>query len=353
MDSSIRHKSLAGRLGAFGALVAGLVLFNALGTTVAAENEPILGVKVDGRDGPSFLASLAQFESWLGRPVGGVLSYSGIASWRDYEGSLSNGAGYWSKVDRPVLWSIPLIPAKTEGSTKATLADAGKGLYNSHYKVVAERLSKTRLGDPIIYVRTGWEFNGGWFPWTVHNGRGDDFIAAFRQFVTTFRSVSPRFRFDWCPVWGDQVRGNDGKPAPLGDFYPGDDYVDVIGLDVYDETQYTKIADPKKRWQFYLRRGHGLNWHRDFALKHGKPMSFPEWGVGASAGDDPYFVEQFHRWIQSNNVVYHTYWNSTSSYKGKLSTDAYPLAGAKYKELFGGESGTTPKRPVLTVEPGG
>ena len=42
-------------------------------------------------------------------------------------------------------------------------------------------------------------------------------------------------------------------------------------------------------------------------------------------------------WDQDNNVVYHTYWNSNASYKGKLSTDAYPLTGAKYKELFGGD----------------
>lgn len=343
MDSSGNRKSFVG------ALAVALVLLAAPVASMSAE-KAMLGVKVDGRDGPTFHASLAQFEEWLGRPADAVLSYSSMASWREYEGTLNSAAGHWGKVDRRVLWSLPLIPARTVGAEKATLAEAGAGLYNAHYKVLAKRLSLTRPNDPIIYVRPGWEFNGGWYPWTVHNGRGDDFIAAFRQFVTTFRSVSPRFRFDWCPAWGNQVRGSNGKPAPLSDFYPGDEYVDVIGMDVYDETQYTKIEDPKKRWQFYLTRGHGLNWHRDFALQHGKPMSYPEWGVGASAGDDPYFVEQFHKWIESNNVVYHAYWNSNSSYKGKLSAGAYPQAAAKYKELFGG---ARPKRPVLQVEPGG
>ena len=298
---------------------------------------PLLGVKVDGHEPQDFLDNLAQFEKWFGRPVDAVLSYAAIGSWKELEGTVARNAGFWAKADRTVLFSIPLIPARTTGKEKATLADAGKGLYNDHYKTLAQTLARFRPGDKVIYVRTGWEFNGGWFPWTVHGGRGDDFIAAFQQFVTTFRSVSPRFRFDWCPVWGDQVRGNNGKPASLADFYPGDEYVDVIGLDVYNETKYTKVADPVKRWQFYLRRGHGLNWHRDFAAKHGKPMSFPEWGGVGTAGDDVYFIEHFHKWIMDNNVVYHTYWNSNSSYRGKLSTDEYPEAGARFRELFGND----------------
>jgi hypothetical protein len=296
----------------------------------------MLAVKVDGRDGKGFLSNLAQFETWFGQPVSGVLAYSGIANWKDYEGSVGWNTAFWSKADRAVLWSIPLIPAKTNGKEKATLADAGKGLYNAHYKAVAEKLARFRPNDPVLYVRTGWEFNGGWFPWTVHGGQGDNFIAAFRQFVTTFRSVSPRFRFDWCPAWGDQVYGSDRKAVPLANFYPGDEYVDVIGLDVYDEKQYSKIEDPRKRWQFYLKRGHGLNWHRNFAATHGKPMSFPEWGIG-SAGDDPYFIEQFHQWIVDNDVVYHVYWNSNAGYPGEISTDKYPEAGARFKELFGND----------------
>jgi beta-mannanase len=271
-----------------------------------------------------------------------------MSNWKDYEGSVGWTTSFWAKADRPVLFSVPLIPAKTTGAEKATLADAGQGLYNAHYKKVAQKIAAFRPNDPVIYVRTGWEFNGGWFPWTVHGGRGENFKKAFQQFVTTFRSVSPRFRFDWCPVIGDQVRGADGKPAKLADFYPGDEYVDVIGLDVYDESRYNKITDPQKRWEHFLQRGHGLNWHRKFATEHNKPMSYPEWGVGG-AGDNPYFIEQFQKWIESNDVVYHLYWNSNSSYAGKLSANKYPQSAAKFKELFG-NPGRKPKVPKLKIE---
>lgn len=299
----------------------------------SAHDRALLAVKVDGNTPQTFTSNFHQFESWLGRPVDAVLVYTGLSGWRDYEGSVNWSIGIWAPIDRQVLWSVPLIPATVDGRKKATLKEAGEGRYNAHYRAVAQKLARYRPQDKVIYVRTGWEFNGGWFAWTVHGGKGDDFIAAFRQFVTTFRSVSPRFRFDWCPAWGDQV-WEKGKPRSLADFYPGDDYVDVIGLDVYDEVKYTKITDPKKRWKFALTRGHGLNWHRNFAQKHNKPMSYPEWGVG-DAGDDPYFVEKMHDWIENNDVVYQVYWNSNSGYPGRLSTGKFPQAGAKYRELFG------------------
>jgi hypothetical protein len=65
-------------------------------------------------------------------------------------------------------------------------------------------------------------------------------------------------------------------------------------------------------------------------------MSYPEWGSGGNdSGDNPYFIQHMHDWFVANNIVYESYWQSNSSYPGKLSADQYPLAAAKYRELFG------------------
>ncbi len=94
-------------------------------------------------------------------------------------------------------------------------------------------------------------------------------------------------RYDWCPGWGPQ-----DSPADLA--YPGDDVVDYIGLDVYD---FKHEGSVEERWNtFYLKAPFGLEWHRDFAARHGKPMSYPEWGVG-NFGDNPYFIQQMHDWF--------------------------------------------------------
>ena len=281
--------------------------------------KPILGVFI-GND-PKVLP---QYEDWFGKPADAILAYTGDASWEDYEGSVGWAMGLWKPTERRVLWSVSLIPKN------ATLAEAAKGTYNSHYKKIAEKLANWHPEEPLIYIRTGWEFNGGWFHYKAV-GQPQNFIGAWRQFVTTFRSVSPRFRFDWCPA------GAELFPMKAQDAYPGDEYVDIIGLDIYDQVKWCKIKDPVERWKkIYLHGNTGLVWHRDFAAKHGKPMSYPEWGFGGNeAGDNAFFVEQMHQWFIENHVIYATYWNSNSNYKGHISRDEYPLGGAKYKELFG------------------
>ena len=54
----------------------------------------------------------------------------------------------------------------------------------------------------------------------------------------------------------------------------------------------------------------GLEWQRDFAARHGKLMSFPEWGVG-NFGDNPFFVQQMHDWFVKNdrNIAYAAYFD--------------------------------------------
>ena len=287
--------------------------------SIWASKKPIWSVYVGNEP-----KAVAQYEAWLGKPTGAILGYTGDASWQDYEGSVGWAMGVWKPTDRPVLWSVPLI------AKGATLAEAAQGSYNAHYKNIAEKLAKWRPEEPIIYVRTGWEFNGGWFHYKAV-GQPENFIGAWRQFVDTFRSVSPRFRFDWCPA------GCDHMPMKAEDAYPGDKYVDVIGIDVYDQFKWRKIQDPVERWdKIYLNGENGLKWHRDFAKLHGKPMSYPEWGAGGNeAGDNPYFIEQMQQWFLENHVLYASYWNSNASYNGRISGDEYPKAGAKYRELFG------------------
>lgn len=273
----------------------------------------LLGVYV-GND----VAGVQQFETWLGHRVNGILGYTGNASWQDYDGSVGWAAGLWSAIDRPVFWSVPLIP------NGASLAEAAKGNYNDHYRKAAQTLAAFRPQDQVLYIRTGWEFNGDWFPWTTHGGKSQDFVGAFRQFVTTFRSVSSRFVFEWNVNIGDV--GANPEEA-----YPGDAYVDIIGMDFYWNTQWDPV-DPIAAWNSMLTRKWGLQWHQDFATAHGKPTAYSEWGIMSSQGA-PY-VTRAKAWFDSHNVIYQTYWNSDFAFKGKLSDGQYGAAGDQYRSSF-------------------
>jgi hypothetical protein len=260
---------------------------------------------------------ITDFEQWLGRRVDGILGYTGGASWADYDGSVGWAVGVWAPLDRPVLWSVPLIPKG------AALDQAAAGAYDQHYRDAATKLAATRPLDPVIHVRTGWEFNGDWFPWTA-KGRPDAFKGAFHHFVDTFRSVSKRFVFEWNVNIGDT--GMDPETA-----YPGDCWVDLIGMDFYWNTKWD-AKDPGAAWQSMLDRPWGLTWHQAFAARHGKPTSYSEWGVDNNAAG-PY-IEQAQRWFADHGVVFQTYWDSNTAFTGKLSSNQFPATGDAYRRTF-------------------
>jgi hypothetical protein len=263
------------------------------------------------------VADVQQFEGWLGRPVDGILGYTGNASWSDYDGSVGWAAGLWGAIDRKVFWSVPLIP------TGANLGDAATGAYDDHYRKAAQTLAAFRPQDGKLYIRTGWEFNGDWFPWAAQ-GNASSFVGAFQHFVNTFRSVSSRFVFEWNVNLGGSM-----NPA---DAYPGDAYVDFIGMDFYWNTQWDP-ADPTQAWNQKVSTQYGLQWHQDFAKTHGKRTTYSEWGV--MSNDGAIYIQKAQAWFLSHDVVFHTYWNSNASFSGKLSDGQYPTAAAAYKTAFG------------------
>ena len=108
-------------------------------------------------------------------------------------------------------------------------------------------------------MRTGWEFNGNWQPWAAA-GKTSDYRGAFRKFVSAFRAVSDRFVFEWSPNIGDLGMNPE-------DAWPGNDYVDIIGLSVY--THDSDPADPAEAFQLAVDRDYGLQWQQDFAAAHG------------------------------------------------------------------------------------
>lgn len=265
-----------------------------------------------GNDVPDLLA----YEAWLGRRTDGVQLHTGRAGWWDWSSSISWLADRWKDVDRENYWSIPLF---AEG---ADLAEASRGAYNQRYRDAAATLVAARPGTAKIFVRTGWEFNGNWQPWAA-KGKEAEYREAFRQFVASFRSVSDRFVFEWTPNQGDHGMNPE-------DAYPGDDVVDVIGMDFYYNHEWD-AADPVAAWQYKVNERYGLAWHQAFAQRHGKPTAYSEWGVSSDA-DAPY-VALAAKWFAEHDVLYAIYWNSDAAYRGKLSGEQYPSVTGAYKAL--------------------
>ncbi len=266
---------------------------------------------------------VTQFERWLGRPVDGVLGYTAGQNWDDIADP-GWAIALWAPIDRPVYWSVPLIP-----ETAADLRLAAAGAYNMRYRSAATRLALFRPRDRHLHIRTGWEFNTTNFQWAAR-GRERAFVGAFRHFVDSFRAVSDRFLFEWN-------MNLDGNMEPEA-AYPGDAHVDVIGMDFYWNPRWTS-TDPVRAWDWMLNHRRGLRWHQDFAASHRKPTAYSEWGV--TTDDAEPYLERAKAWFDSHEVLFHTYWDSDSAYPGRLSDGKFPHSAAAFRRLFSGAASGT------------
>ena len=329
-----------------------LVMVGAIATNVVgADAGPAtlsraVGVYVGGGD----REGAAAFESWLGAPVPVVEDFLAGGSW-DEIASPGWFVDRWAGTDRTLVLGVPMLPP-----SGASLAQGATGAYNGYFDRLARGL--VSHGRPDAILRIGWEFNGGWYPWRA---KPDPvaFAGYWRQIVTTMRAVpGAAFRFDWNPTLGiNDWTGS--TPFRAESAYPGDAYVDFVGVDVYDQSWSANGGDPDVRWNEIYAGDHGLRFWRDFANAHGKPLSLPEWGVsrrddGHGGGDAPSFIERVHDFVATENVAYHVYFEFNASDGDHCLTcdTQFARSAARYRELFGAptpQPDTASSLPVTRV----
>ncbi|SHN29160.1 glycoside hydrolase family 26 protein [Actinacidiphila paucisporea] len=98
-----------------------------------------------------------------------------------------------------------------------------------------------------VAIRFGHEMNGHWYPWAERNGvnKPGQFAAAWKHVHAIFDKVGARnVIWVWAP---NTLRGAD--PVSLKSLYPGDAYVDWIGMSAYDVSEPTAgdVLDPTLR----------------------------------------------------------------------------------------------------------
>jgi beta-mannanase len=167
---------------------------------------------------------------------------------------------------------------------------------------------------PGVIWRPAWEFNQGtWFPnWNEASHAPSAWIAAFQSTVSAIRAADPRAVVIWNPNMGE---GNNIKGYTTEQFYPGDAYVDWIGVDAYDFGGY----------------GPNVQATINFAAAHGKPWSLPEWGLNGS--DDTAYMHTMIGFIKNSpNCALQCYF----SYPGPPNSDItqFPNCLAAYKAAF-------------------
>lgn len=83
------------------------------------------------------------------------------------------------------------------------------------------------FGNPV-YIRFAHEMNGNWYPWSQGSNASKDYIEAWKHVVDVFRANNAT-NVQW--IWAPAQKNFNGH---LEDYYPGDDYVDVLGSSLYN-----------------------------------------------------------------------------------------------------------------------
>ncbi|WP_176741445.1 glycoside hydrolase family 26 protein [Streptomyces sp. LUP30] len=308
----------------------------------APKSTPAFGAYLDY--GAQGVARIAELSEWLGGSnlrVGHT--YLPGDRWHNIEGP-PGFLDVWAdwrleEDDRMLVLNVPMMERNEEGVSDAEvrrlLRQGAAGEFDHHFRALARRLVALKVPDTVIVL--GWEMNG--ITYTHRCGPDPEAWKKYwNRIVSTMRSVpGQKFKFDFTPT-----RGKDAVPWTR--CYPGDDTVDILGMDSYDQPTGLSFDEQVKE-------PYGLQAHVDFAKAHGKPISYPEWGLFRN-GDNAEYMRRMIAWMDEHGPLY----NTLTDYcpHGVWQCRQNPRSSEVYRSLLSGrvdEPSTPPTTPAPSQEP--
>jgi len=309
-----RHRRVRRGIGA----TAALLTMAAFAAGCSSGPPPSASLPLGAYAGYENVNGVAAVSKVIGRPVPQAMDFFDGRSWSLAVESPAQIVPAWNGTGYRMTWGVAMLP-----DTGASLAEGATGDYDHYFADIARYLVANHQGRSII--RLGWEFNGDWFPWSAATCPSC-FVSYWRHIVVTMRSVHGA---DFLFTWNTSL-GKFSLAPPSA--YPGDAYVDIIGMDVYDNVP--GVHRVSSRWRQLMDEPYGLRWLRSFALAHHKLVSFPEWGLGFppdGGTDNPYFISHMAQFIKTQpGLASALYWN----YGGSELVRA-PRSSAAFARAFG------------------
>jgi hypothetical protein len=257
----------------------------------------------------SLLTSLLGGQADWGWPYG----YSGPNE-NTYDFSVAPG---WPRVlatcSFPLYWGWGDHKNMDTAWDRLCADSAASGAYNQYYQQWCNIVRP--YASTIYAVRINAEWHGDWTMYRFENSDGsictssDTWIAGFRNFVTVIRNdpATAHIKIEWDYPFQVYPSTNGGPGSIAEAYYPGDDYVDVIGVDCYSNAQWGPATS--EDWWNQVRYGDGGNlsdMYR-FATAHGKPEMVPEWGDNYGDG---YVIKVWTDWMKTHNFVAMGQWDT-------------------------------------------
>jgi Glycosyl hydrolase family 26 len=253
----------------------------------------------------------------------------------------SDGWDAWLKASptHQAIMGMDLIPQSVSNNKNPLTWEqaCAAGDYNQHATALAQNLVSYGAGSVVI--RLGVEANGDWEADFVGSTKSEmsDWAKCYDNEVTAMRAVAgTHFLFVWNP---NACTAN----LPLSGWYPGNSYVDIIGVDAYDEDCSTLKTVSQEGWEAYATNSATNNPNDPnfpsidniaaFAAAHGKPLSFPEWGLDTGKPDDAQYVTNMGKLFNNSDFAFETYFDTNDDGIAPLGS-SIPKATAAYSQAF-------------------
>jgi len=285
-----------------------------------------------------------QWATWRARPVDMVLAYTTRdAGWGNLISTTSGQVGAYQNHSRQMIIQQAPFPQGIGANWSALVA----GSYDSFWQQFGANVkARDDAGFLPTIVSLAWEANGTYFYWGGC-GSGEkysspaQYIAGFQRIVTQMRVTHPAIKVAW-------IMNGHGTPSCIGPdssvLYPGDAYVDYIGVDYYD---HFPSAATEADFNSEGNAPDGIWWFLQMARNHNKQFLVPEWGIapgsvgGNTTADNANFITWMFGVFQNAHGTGHmggeTYFDDLCG-GGNVDSDLIngcnPLSAARYLQLY-------------------
>lgn len=176
-------------------------------------------------------------------------------------------------------------PNVVEGNVVTKIMPYGE--YNEVYLAYLDMIADfAKLVDGPMMFRPFHENTGSWFWWGEAHCTPEEFKALFQYTVEYLRDVKGIHNFLY-------VYSPGSEPKSVEEFalrYPGDDYIDMVGVDMYD-----RMADHDCDEVFFQDMRHQLDVLEKFSTAHDKLMAVTETGLAVDKPDEGDTMTAVHR----------------------------------------------------------
>lgn len=317
----------------------------------------------------------------------------------------------WSYANSPVgknMTPVIGLPMTSTAAGSPTADQFYKNFAAGNYDSIIQGMVKTWAANGFTtqYWRPGWEMNLSSMPSYAGNDVATqaDWVAAFQHISTVLHAAGQADGVNVKVIWNPGTTNYSGAGVATQTVYPGNQYVDVIGADVYgdlspygtptalydwdksgqvlnsskpvyDSSLQQWASDPvnlahyytdpaSTQWSLDGSLGHSLSLQNliDFAKSQNKPIAVVETGAGNTADgagvlDNPTFVQWLSSTLNNSGVAveFVNIWDSNGggNYEFSTASDGKLLEAAAWAKYFGAQTIVAAPPAAIALGSGG